>query len=410
MRSTLAEEWRATCQYEIDTLTKNGTWTLVDLPMGRKAVRSKWVFKRKIDMRYRMRLVAKGFTQIFGLDYNETFFPVAQFESLQLLLVLATLEDWEIHQMDVKSAFLNGLLDEEIYMEQPEGFIDPDHPDKVCLLNKAIYGLKQASRAWNQQFHGVLLDLGFSRTHSDAGVYHRQDDGGTAIIILYVDDITILGDSLNNINKIKSALSNHYEMTDLGEIDSYLGVNIKPDRSERRLEIDQSRYVLEIINRFGLSDANPARTPLPSGAEDYLKKYDGHASAVDIKLYQQVIGSLLYVQIGTRPDISFAVSRLAQYASNPSAQHLNLAKYVLRYLKGTSDLKLVYLGALGNELYRYFDSSWGDNPDDRHSTASYVFLLADATISWSSCKQKTATQSTTEAEYMALADTGNQAV
>ncbi len=398
------------CQYEIDALTKNGTWTLVDLLTGQKAVRSKWVFKWKIDMHYRVRLVAKGFTQIFGLDYDETFSPVARFESLRLLLALAALEDWEIHQMDVKSAFLNGLLDEEIYMEQPEGFVDPDHSDKVCLLNKAIYGLKQALRAWNQQFHGVLLDLGFSRTHSDAGVYHRQDDGGTAIIILYVDDITILGDSLDNINKIKSALSNRYEMTDLGEIDSYLGVNIKRDRSERRLEIDQSRYVLEIINRFGLSDANPACTPLPSGAEDHLKKYDGQASAADIKLYQQIIGSLLYVQIGTRPDISFAVSHLAQYASNPSAQHLNLAKYVLRYLKGTSNLKLVYLGALGNGLYGYFDFSWGDNPDDRHSTTGHVFLLADAAISWSSRKQKTATQSTTKAEYMALADTGNQAM
>src|SRR6266852_9072531 len=286
MRSTLAEEWRATCQYEIDTLTKNGTWTLVDLLMGRKAIQSKWVFKQKIDMRYRVRLVAKGFTQIFGLDYDEIFSPVAQFESLRLLLALAALEDWEIHQMDMKSAFLNELLDEKIYMEQPEGFVDPDHLNKVCLLNKAIYGLKQASRAWNQQFHGVLLDLGFSRTHSDAGVYHRQDDGGTAIIILYVDDITILCDSLVNINKIKSALSNHYEMTDLGEIDSYLGVNIKCDQSERRLKIDQSQYVLEIINHFGLSDANPVCTPLPSDAEDHLKKYDGQASAADIKLYQ----------------------------------------------------------------------------------------------------------------------------
>ena len=409
MRSTLAEEWRAACQYEIDALAKNCTWTLVDLPAGRKAVRSKWVFKRKIDLRYRARLVAKGFTQIFGLDYDETFSPVARFESLRLLLALAALEDWEIHQMDVKSAFLNGLLDEEIYMEQPEGFVDPDHPNKVCLLNKAIYGLKQASRAWNLQFHGVLLDLGFARTHSDAGVYHRQDDEGTIIIILYVDDITILGDSLDNIKKIKSALSSRYEMTDLGEIDSYLGVNIKRDRSTKRLEIDQSRYVLEIINRFGLSDANPARTPLPSGAEDHLKKYDGQASAADIKLYQQIIGSLLYVQIGTRPDISFAVSRLAQYASNPSAQHINLAKYVLRYLKGTSDLKLVYLGALGNGLFGYSDSSWGDDPDDRHSTAGYVYLLADAAISWTSRKQKTAAQSTTEAEYMALADAGNQA-
>jgi len=409
MESALADEWKEACQYEIDALAKNGTWTLVELPSGRKTVKSKWVFKHKADGRFRARLVAKGFTQIIGIDYDETFSPVARFESLRLLLALAALEDWEIHQMDVKSAFLNGLLDEEIYMEQPQGFIDPDHPDKVCLLKKAIYGLKQASRAWNQQFHGVLLGLGFTRTRSDAGVYHRQDDGGTLIIILYVDDITILGDNLKSVNKLKVTLSNRYEMTDLGEIDSYLGVRIKRDRSTKRLEIDQSRYVLEIINRFGLSDANPARTPLPSGADVHLAKYDGQASNVQIKLFQQIIGSLLYVQIGTRPDISFAVSRLAQYASNPSQEHIRLAKHVLRYLKGTSDLKLVYDGAQANGLFGYSDSSWADDPDDRHSTAGYVYLLADAAISWCSRKQRTAAQSTTEAEYMALAEAGNQA-
>jgi hypothetical protein len=294
-------------------------------------------------------------------------------------------------------------------MEQPEGFVDPDHPDKVCLLKKAIYGLKQASRAWNKQFHGVLLQLGFTRTRSDAGVYHRQDDGGVAIIILYVDDITILGDSLDNIKQIKSSLASRYEMTDLGEIESYLGVNIKRDRSQKRLEIDQSHYLKEIVSRFGLADANPAHTPLPSGAEVYLEKHDGEASNADIKLYQQMIGSLLYAQLGTRPDVSFAVSRLAQYASNPSPHHIRLAKNVLCYLKGTSDLKLVYDGARGNGLYGHSDSSWADNPDDRHSTSGYVYLLADAAISWCSIKQKTAAQSTTEAEYMQLADAGNQA-
>jgi hypothetical protein len=193
MASDYTEEWHDVCQYEIDALAKNGTWDLVNLPAGRKAVKSKWVFKRKADGRFRARLVAKGFTQIQGLDYDETFSPVARFESLRLLLALAALEDWEIHQMDVKSAFLNGLLDEEIFMEQPQGFIIAGQSDKVCLLKKALYGLKQASRAWNLQFHGVLTELGFTRTHSDAGVYvfHQQDARGTLLIILYVDDITI---------------------------------------------------------------------------------------------------------------------------------------------------------------------------------------------------------------------------
>jgi transposase InsO family protein len=409
MSSDLADEWQGACQYEIDALAKNGTWILVDLPAGRKPVKSKWVFKRKADGRLRARLVAKGFTQVQGIDYDETFSPVARFESLRLLLALAALEDWEIHQMDVKSAFLNGLLDEEIYMEQPQGFVAPGQSDKVCLLKKAIYGLKQASRAWNLQFNQVLLDLGFKRTHSDAGIYHRLDAGGTIIIILYVDDITILGDTITQMTSLKATLSARYEMTDLGEIDSYLGVKITRDRSIKRLDIDQSRYVLEIISRFGLADANATRTPLPAGAEAHLVKHTGEATPREIKYYQQIIGSLLYVQIGTRPDISFAVSRLAQYASNPSSQHLRLAKYVLSYLKGNADYKLRYDGAGGDGLFGYSDSSYGDQTDDFHSTSGYVFLLADAAISWSSRKQKTVAQSTTHAEYMALADAANQA-
>ena len=311
--------------------------------------------------------------------------------------------------MDVKSAFLNGLLDEEIYMEQPQGFVAPGQSDKVCLLKKAIYGLKQASRAWNLQFNQVLLELGFKRTHSDAGIYHRLDAGGTIIIILYVDDITILGDTIAQMTSLKATLSTRYEMTDLGEIDSYLGVKITRDRSIKRLDIDQSRYVLEVLSRFGLADANPTRTPLPAGAEAHLVKHTGEATPREIKHFQQIIGSLLYVQIGTRPDISFAVSRLAQYASNPSSQHLRLAKYVLSYLKSTADYKLRYDGAGGDGLFGYSDSSYGDQTDDFHSTSGYVFLLADAAISWSSRKQKTVAQSTTHAEYMALADAANQA-
>ena len=166
MASDFADEWHKACKYEMDALAKNRTWTLVDLLPGRKAIKFKWVFKQKADGCFRARLVAKGFTQIQGIDYDETFSPVARFESLRLLLALAVLEDWEIHQMDVKSAFLNGLLDEEIYMEQPEGFVVPGQEGKVCLLAKAIYSLKQASCAWNVQVHGVLEELSFTCTYS----------------------------------------------------------------------------------------------------------------------------------------------------------------------------------------------------------------------------------------------------
>jgi hypothetical protein len=240
-----------------------------------------------------------------------------------LLLALAALEDWHIHQMDVKSAFLNSKLDEEIYMEQPQGFITSGKETKVCRLKKAIYGLKQASRAWNLQLHGVLTGFSYKRTHANAGIYvcHQQEGDGPLFIIVYVNDITILGKSLQAVQRLKSDLSACYEMSDLGEIESYLGICITCDRKLKRLEIDQSGYLRDVLEHFGMVDANPHSTPLPAGAEEQLIKYNGQVSASDIKHYQSLIGSLMYLQIGTRPDISFAVARLAQYTANPSPQH-----------------------------------------------------------------------------------------
>jgi hypothetical protein len=197
-------------------------------------------------------------------------------------------------------------------------------------------------------------------------------------------------------------------MSDLGEIESYLGICITCDHSHKRLEIDQSGYLSDVLEHFGMADASPHNTPLPTGADEHLKKFDGQATASDIKHYQSLIGSLLYLQIGMRPDISFAVSRLAQYAANPSSQHLRLAQYVLSYLVGTVDTCLVYDGASGDGLHGYSDSSLGDQADDRHSTSGYVFLLANGAISWSLRKQKTVAQNTTEAEYMAMTDVANQ--
>src|SRR5882757_2940973 len=215
MRSVDAKQWSDACQYEIDALHKNDTWELTKLPPSRKTIKSKWVFKLKADGHYRARLVAKGFMQIPGIDYDETFSPVARFESLWLLLALAALEDWEIQQMDVKSAFLNGVLDEEIYMEQPIGFITPGTETKVCRLKRAIYGLKQASRTWNLQFHGFLTGISYMQTHANAGVYvkHQRGGDGPIIVILYIDDITILGSSLEAVDHLKDQIAKRYEVT-----------------------------------------------------------------------------------------------------------------------------------------------------------------------------------------------------
>src|SRR5260370_597954 len=225
--------------------------------------------------------------------------------------------------MVVKLAFLNSVLNKEIYMEQPQGFITAKQENKVCQLKRALYGLKQASHTWNQQFHGVLNALGFEWTYSDAGIYVRHQHGGNSllIVILYVDDITIMGSSLEDVKQIKEKLSLRYEMSDLGEIQSYLGMRICRDRSKKRIEVDQSGYIRSILDHFGMADANPHPTPLPAGANAHLIKNTAQATQAEIKHFQSLIGSLLYVQIGTRPDISFAVSRLAQYAANPTPLH-----------------------------------------------------------------------------------------
>jgi hypothetical protein len=327
MKSANVDNWEEACQYEMDALHKNGTWELVDLPANRKAVKSKWVFKHKVDGRFHAHLVAKAFTQIPGLDYDETFSPVARFESLQLLLMLAALEDWEVHQLDVKSAFLNGMLNKEIYMEQPQGFITTGKETWVCHLKKAIYGLKQASYAWNSNVYAALTELGFMWMIADAGVYvmHQQEGDGPLYVILYVDDITILGASLEAVKELKANLAQHYEIFNLGKIELYLGICITRDRQNKHLTIDQSGYVKDVLERFGMADANPHNTPLLAGVDLHLVKYESQASATDIKHYQSLIGSLLSVQIGTRPDISFAVSHLVQYAANPSPNHLCLA-------------------------------------------------------------------------------------
>ena len=246
--------------------------------------------------------------------------------------------------------------------------------------------------------------------HSNAGVYiyHCKDRKGILIIILYINDITLLGDSSKKITQMKSTLASHYEMTNLGEIESYLRVCITCDCSIRCLDINQSQYVHEIVEHFSMVDANPVQTPLLARAEVHLVKHIREATASKIKYFQQIIGSLLYVQIGTQPDILFAVTCLVQYASNPLEEHLCLAKYVLRYLKGSVDLRLQFDEAQGDGLHGYLDFSLGDQSDDYHSTSGYVFMLASAAISWTSHKQKTVAQSTTEAEYMALTEASNQ--
>ena len=335
---------------------------------------------------------------------------MTRYKSICYLLAHAALEDWEIEAMDVKTAYLYGELKEEIYMAQPEGFIKSGQEHKVCKLVKSIYGLKQAGQVWYKTISKTLQKkLGFHQLHSDAGVHVlRQREGDHEIIlILYVDDLLIMGNNQPMIHSIKKQLMAAYQIKDLGAATSYLGIRITRDRKRRSIWIDQRDYIHNALSRFNLLNANDTKTPLPEGV--HLIAANEPTPPEKLTRYQQLIGTLLYASIGTRPDIAFAVTRLLRYNANPTDEHHRYAQYILKYLKGTIETRIHYDGSSHAGLIGYSDSDWGENKDDRHSTSGQVFTLANGVISWRSRWQKTVALSVAEAEYMELAETVKQA-
>ena len=409
MSSRLADEWYKAMNDEFKGLVAQGTWEIVDLPPGRKAIKNKWVYATKllpsgeVD-RYKARLVAKGFQQVHGIDYEDTFAPVARLETWRYLIALAAQLDWEIHQIDFDQAFLNGSLDEEIYMEQPEGFVVA--AGKVCRLRKALYGLKQAGRQWFLALAACLEKIGFvCRDTGDVCVFIRRSTGGEVqILVVYVDDLTMMGNSLELINQTKEALKGSFKLKDLGELKLYLGIRVTRDRGSKLIYLDQEVYIESVLERFGFQDCNPDSTPLKAGT--VLEKNDADiklANPSTVLLYRSILGSLMYVMLGTRPDLAWVVARLGRYQSNQSQQHLEAAFRCLRYLRGTAKLRL----CLGhntngpNKLVGYTDASWVDDIDDAKSTSGYCFFLGRGTVCWASRKQRSVAKSTFDAEYYA---------
>lgn len=407
MPNKLQEEWKKACLEELESLRKRHVFELTDLPHGRKAIKNRWVFDIKTDGRKKARLVAKGFSQVEGIDYDEVFSPVVRFETVRIMFALATLNNWHISGLDVKTAFLYGKLDEEIYMEQPEGFKIKGQERKVLRLRRAIYGLKQAALAWWRELANSLKEMGFKRLYSDAGIFIcRHSDGTFAIIVAYVDDVLFVGPNKSFIFSKKQLFMTKWECRDLGDCKEFLRMRVQ--RKGRSIYIDQCSYLEKVVERFGMTNAKYARTPLPTGYTPTPNQ--GEVNPHMRTLFQQIIGSLLYIMLGTRPDIAFAVTKLAQHAANPSKEHLDKAKYILRYLAGTAKYALVYKGASNKGLIAYTDSDYAADPVKRRSTTGYHLKLADGIISWQSRAQKTIALSATEAEYMALSDCSRQVV
>ncbi|KIJ41161.1 hypothetical protein M422DRAFT_172542 [Sphaerobolus stellatus SS14] len=390
-----ADKWKAVCTEEL-------------LLRGRRVVDCRWTFKEKRGpkgeiLRYKARLVAKGFTQVKGVDYNEMFAPVVKFTSIRTLLALTTELDLEIHQMDVKTAFLNRDLKEEIYMNLPPGF---RKPGVIWKLKKGLYGLKQASREWYKKLCTEFESMGFRRCNSNHAVFIKDDNGIRVVVAVYVDDLLIFSSSIEAVKKVKKDLKGKFEMTDLGEAHWILGMEITRDRPSHTLSISQKAYFAEILERFGMSDCKPAPTPMEVGVS--LRKLS--EAEVDSQHYQSAVGSLMYGMIGTHPDVAHSVGVLSQHCATPGEEHEKGNKRVLRYIKGTTDLGLVFIGSGNTKIEVFIDADWAQDKNNRHSLTGYVCTLAGATISWSSKKQSSTAQSSTEAEYMAATHAAKEAL
>ena len=405
-----ASFWKTGIDAEIDSLRRNNTWDLVPRSDANNVLTSKWVFKVKdvpgsnntLTQKAKARLVARGFQQVQGVDYSETYAPVVKFTSIRALLATVAAHDLELHQMDVVTAFLNGDVDEDIYMEQPSGCIDPTRPNHVCKLNKALYGLKQSPRQWYFKIHSYLTKLGFISSENDPCLYVIRTDKEFMALALYVDDLLIAGSSIDRVLQIKSELHKRFEMKDLGEAKVCLGLEIHRDRSARKLWLGQEKYARTVLARFGMETCKPVSTPMESSVQ--LEKADDTTPATTAP-YRQAIGSLMYLMVGTRPYMAFCVGKLSQFVENPTDDHWVAVKRALRYLAGTVNMCIEYSDKHVNNLTSvigYSDSDWAGDHSDRKSTNGYVFTLYGGAISWCSRKQTIVAASTCEAEYIGL--------
>lgn len=408
IHSPEAAKWSAAMIEEYNALIENGTWELTELPPNRKAIDSKWVFKVKRDgdgniQRHKARLVEKGYSQVKGIDYDETYSPVARYSSIRFLLAMAVKYDLAIHQMDAVTAFLQGELSEEIYMRQPICF--SDKTEKVCRLKKSLYGLKQSSRVWNNKLNSVLTQqLGYTRSSSDPCIYFKHSELHTIVIAVYVDDILIFGSNGTMITKLKKNLSQYFKMKDMGIVSSVLGMHIVRE-ANGSISIDQKQYLSDVLHRFNMTDSNPVNTPMDPNqrlSKEMSPKTDEERAEMASIPYQEAIGCIMYAAQISRPDIAFAVSALSRYNTCYGKAHWNAVKRLLRYIKGTIDMKLSYRKIDDSEMVGYCDADHAGDLDERRSTTGYVFQLQGGAVSWATRKQPTIALSSTEAELMSM--------
>ncbi|GKA60308.1 retrovirus-related pol polyprotein from transposon TNT 1-94 [Tanacetum coccineum] len=347
-------------------------------------------------LKNKARLVAKGYRQEEGLDFEESFAPVARLEAIRIFLANAASKNMTVYQMDVKTAFLNGELKEEVYVSQPEGFVDPDRPHHVYRLKKALYGLKQAPRAWYDTLSKFLLAQGFSKGVVDPTLFIRKPGKHTLHVQIYVDDIIFALTDPQDCDHFSNEISSKFQMSMMGQISFFLGLQIS--QNPRGIFINQSKYANEILKKFDLHKSDPVDTPM---VERTKLDEDLSGIPVDQTQYRSMIGSLMYLT-ASRPDLVFAVCMCARYQSKPTKKHLEAVKRVFRYLQGSINMGLWYPKDTAMALTAYADADHAGCQDTRRSTSGSAQFLGDKLVSWSSKKQTSTSISSTEAEYIAM--------
>lgn len=403
-------KWKEAIDKEMQSIKKDTVTKMKrkDIPPGRKAIGCKWVLKVKRGsegeiLKYKARLVAKGFAQKPGVDFTHTFAPTVKMSAIRVILTMAGVNDLEVRHLDIKTAYLHGDLDEDIYMEMPEWYDDSeDTSEYVYKLNRGIYGLKQAGRQWNKKLDQSLRDAGFIRCEQEPCVYYKVYDGKLIVLGIFVDDIVAAARSNQDIEEVKKFLSLFYEINDEGELEFYTGIKVQRDRSKGVFYLSQPQYIRDMLRRFNMENAKYCKIPLEINLDQNRMKREPGEFIKKVE-YREAVGSLMFLMIATRPELAYSVSVVSRYLDSYSNFAWEMVKRIFRYISGTKDFGIVLGASEGENLMKlecFVDADWAGDISDRKSTSGYVCLLNNSVISWKSEKQAVVAQSTTEAELI----------
>jgi reverse transcriptase-like protein len=377
---------------------------------------SMWVYNIKWDgegnrIKDKARLVGKGYTQQLGVDYNETWAGVTRLESIRMTAAIAAKHDLKLWQIDFVGAYLNSLTKEDIYMKQPEGFVEPGFEDYVCNLVHTIYGTMQGGHDWYETLGATYDQLDYTTSRVDPCVRFKRENGNYTITDTYTDDIFGASNTDDEIRRQKDEIGRVWEIKDVGETEYFLGMRVQQDLNLGTIRLTQCPYWEHVLNRFGLDNVTPRNVPLPPGSildSNMSPKTDSEKKVMNDKPYRSILGSIMWGQLATRPDLSFSVSLLARFQANPGIEHWNALMHVVGYIKNTLDFGLTYSCNSDLSPAAFVDADYGGCRDTRRSMSGYVFMMAGGAVTWSSKCQATVALSTVEAEYVAMSRCAQQ--